>query len=997
METKRYDANALDRRYESRGYWSRRTLGDLLRRSAATHGDAPALVDGDLRLSYAALERRVDEVAAGFARIGVVAGDRILLQLPNGRALVVCLFALARLGALPIMAMPAQRERDIDALCRLAEPVGYVIPRRFLGFDYLALAERMSREHASLKHVLVDGDPGPWTALDQIEDRPREFRPPSYKDTALLLLSGGTTGIPKLIPRRHTDYLYNALESARLCGLAADSVYLCALPAAHNFPLACPGILGTLGMGGRVVMAPAPGPDEAFPLIAREAVTHTALVPSLAKLWVEARAWDDSDLSSLSLLQVGGARLEPDLARRIGPALGCRLQQVFGMAEGLLCYTRLDDPQEVVLNTQGRPLCPDDELRILGSDGRPVPPGRVGELQVRGPYTIRGYYRAPEQNAVSFTEDGFYRSGDLVRVTDEGNLVVEGRIKEQINRAGEKIAAAEIERPLREHPGIEDCVIAAIPDERLGERICAFVIGNGLGNGRTPALAEVQAFLGEAGLPRYKLPDQLLEVETWPLTTVGKIDRQRLTALALREPESRAGGGGKRAYARVEIGVRREPIELLVALARSGFATEYAVYEQPGEWSMGLGRAASVVADHARVVLHQDGERQAFRHPRLVEAVAAATGAIRVEDWRAYGVASFELSRVFHGLPPSAHDGALIDLFVPECEIRIREGRATLRAIDPLRLDALRGLVERLDRQAGEPPALPAGDVLASALLGHEARRYKEHVVNAVAEIRARQYQKVILSRRIPLPPGVDVPSTYLAGRACNTPARSFLLRLDGQSMAGFSPETVVEVSADGWVSTQPLAGTRALGNSREEEERLRMDLLHDPKEVAEHAVSVKLASEELASVCQAPSIGDFMSVLRRGTVQHLASRVGGRLEAGRGAWDAFEALFPAVTASGIPKQASIAAIQRFERIPRGWYSGCAMVVDCHGGMDAALVLRSVFQRGTRTWLQAGAGIVSQSRPERELEETSEKLGCILKYVVVAPSPQEQAVGEAVQ
>lgn len=977
---------ALEQRYEREGYRLPHTLGGLLREWTDRFGDAPALIDGALRLSYAEMDRKVDRLAAGFARLGLGAGDRVLVQLPNSATFAICTFALFRLGAWPIMAMPAHREKDIAALCRLAEPAAYVIPRHFLGFDYLSMAKTIQNGQPSLKHILVDGEAGSGgLPLEQIEESPRDLLEPNPSDTALLLLSGGTTGTPKLIPRTHSDYAYNAIASARLCGLSRESVYLAALPVGHNFPLACPGVLGTLSVGGRVVMAKTPSSEESFALIGQEGVTMTALVPPLVPLWLEARKWDRSDLSSLRLLQVGGSRLAPELARQITPALGCRLQQVFGMAEGLLCYTRLDDPQEVILNTQGRPLCPADEVRLVDAHGLPVASGETGELQVRGPYTIRSYYRAPEHNERTFTVDGFYQSGDLVRQTADGNYVVEGRVKEQINRAGEKIAAAEIERPLAEHPGIESCVVVPVPDERLGERTCAVIIGRD----RTPTLQELQRHLAEQGMPRYKQPDQVLEVPAWPLTTVGKVDKQRLIALAKTAFGETAPASSE--YAECRIQVRREPLGLLLALARSGLAEDYALYEQPHEWSIGMGRAVSLTVDHQQVLLRQGAQRQTFVRGRLVEAISAATNAIPVRNWRAYGVARFELSQVLHGLgTPDQHE-PLIEMFVPTHEVRIAQGEALLRAINPSDLPVLRTLLEAADLQGDVEPSSPQVEPLLCMLQEHQQESFKASVAQAVAEIRGRRYQKVILSRRIPLPAGVDMLESFRVGRARNTPARSFVVNLGEARMAGFSPETVVEVDAEGWVSTQPLAGTRALGESREEEERLRADLLSDAKEIAEHAVSVKLAHAELATVCDAPNVSEFMAVLRRGSVQHLASRIRGRLAQGRNAWDAFEALFPAVTASGIPKREGIDAIQRYEDTPRGWYSGCVLVVDSLGRMDAALVLRSVYQRGAESWLQAGAGIVGQSRPERELEETNEKLGCVLKHLVFHSMPTVEA------
>ncbi|EPM79151.1 yersiniabactin synthetase, salycilate ligase component, partial [Pseudomonas syringae pv. actinidiae ICMP 18886] len=209
-------------------------------------------------------------------------------------------------------------------------------------------------------------------------------------------------------------------------------------------------------------------------------------------------------------------------------ALDCRIQQVFGMAEGLLCYTRPDDPLEVVLNTQGRPLSPFDQVRLVDADLNDVAVGQTGELLTRGPYTITGYYRAADHTARSFTGDGYYRSGDLARWTPQGNLIVEGRIKEQIQRSGEKISAAHIENHLTALPDIESAVVVAVPDPLLGERICAFI----LGEPPTGAGQCIRDQLRQQGLGEDKLPDQFEWLAAWPLTAVGKIDKRQLAALA---------------------------------------------------------------------------------------------------------------------------------------------------------------------------------------------------------------------------------------------------------------------------------------------------------------------------------------------------------------------------------------------------------------------------------------------------------------------------------
>jgi 2,3-dihydroxybenzoate-AMP ligase len=349
---------------------------------------------------------------------------------------------------------------------------------------------------------------------------------PGSREVAVFLLSGGTTGLPKLIARTHDDYAYNARASAELCGLGKDTVYLTALPASHNFPLACPGILGTLLAGGRVVLLASPEPEGAFAVIAAEGVTVTAAVPAVAQRWL---AYADErgaePLSSLRLLQVGGARLADEVARRVRPVLGATLQQVFGMAEGLLNYTRLDDPDDVVCTTQGRPLSPGDEVRVVDESDRDLPDGEPGALLTRGPYTPRGYYRAAEQNARAFTADGWYRSGDVVRRRPDGNLVVEGRDKDMINRGGEKISAEEVENLVYRLPAVAQAAAVAMPDAELGERVALYVV---LRPGATLTLDDVRTAMAEAEVARFKWPERLEIVAELRTTKVGKIDKKAL-------------------------------------------------------------------------------------------------------------------------------------------------------------------------------------------------------------------------------------------------------------------------------------------------------------------------------------------------------------------------------------------------------------------------------------------------------------------------------------
>lgn len=518
---------ALVARYRAAGYWRGETLPGVLRERAAQFADDIAVVGGEVRLSYAALWQEAGRIGAGLLARGLVPGDRVVVQLGNTPAFVTVVCGLFRAGLIPVYALPAHRITEVSHVMHKAQARGYIAADRQDGFDYRVLARELQALLPALQHVLIVGDAAEFGAVDSLQGDAALLPPdPDPQSVAFLQLSGGSTGLSKLIPRTHDDYIYSFRASNEICAITRDSVYMVALPAAHNFPMSSPGFLGALYAGARVVMSPGPGPDAAFPLIARERVTCVGLVPPLALLWAQAAATTTHDLTSLQVLQVGGAKLVPEAARRVIDSLGCRLQQVFGMAEGLVNYTRLHDPLDVVVGTQGRPISPDDEVLVVDDHGHPVAEGGIGHLLTRGPYTIRAYHNDPAANARSFTEDGYYRTGDMVQQLPGGYLVVQGRAGDHINRAGEKISAEEIEDHLLAHADVFDAAVVSMPDAFLGERSCAFVIAHGT----PPTAASLKAWVRGRGLAAFKVPDQVVFVAAFGTTAVGKISRRELRA-----------------------------------------------------------------------------------------------------------------------------------------------------------------------------------------------------------------------------------------------------------------------------------------------------------------------------------------------------------------------------------------------------------------------------------------------------------------------------------
>lgn len=519
---------AFARRYRERGYWIGETFTEMLSAQVAKRPDAIAVVGGNQRWSYAELGARAERAAAGFNSLGLQPGERVVVQLPNCPDFLAVVFGLFRAGLVPVYALPAHRLAEVAHLVRKSEAAAYVTTDRHDGFDYRALARMVVAQSPDLRHVIVAGKSDEFVDFSTLG----EGKPPAGpietdpSAVAFMQISGGSTGLPKLIPRTHDDYLYSVRASAEICELSSESVYLAALPMAHNFPMSSPGFLGALSVGGRVVLSPSPSPDVAFPLIAQEGVTITGLVPPLALLWLQAAAGTQYDLSSLEVLQVGGAKFLSESARRVRPVLGCTLQQVFGMAEGLVNYTRLDDPEETIVTTQGRPISADDEILVVDDHGIPTVDGIPGHLLTRGPYTIRGYHDDPAANERSFTPDGYYRTGDIVRRLPGGYLEVMGRATDHINRAGEKISAEEVEEHLLAHPAVFDVVVVSLPDPYLGERICACIIPAGT----APRAAEIKSWMRGRDIAPFKIPDQVTFVPDFAVTAVGKISRKELRA-----------------------------------------------------------------------------------------------------------------------------------------------------------------------------------------------------------------------------------------------------------------------------------------------------------------------------------------------------------------------------------------------------------------------------------------------------------------------------------
>ena len=523
-------------RYRAAGYWEDRSLRDEFATMFARYATRVALIDGERSYTFADVDRLSTNLALNLFELGLKPLDRVVVQLPNVAEFVILYFALQKIGAIPIAALVTHRFAEITQFSELSGATTVVTPDRARDFDYTAMVARIQAAVPALKYAIVLGDaPAGSASLVDLIEKPARLPLSELEkitidptDPAVFQLSGGTTGIPKLIPRTHNDYAYNSKIASEVCDVDGDGVLLVVLPIAHNLPLACPGIQGFMLHGGCVVVSASTKPDDMCALIERRKVTHLMVVPALLIRLLNDPAVTKHDLSSLKTIQSGGQRLQPEvrlLSRKLIPS--AFIQENFGMSEGLLMFVRRNDPEDVRLETVGRPVCKDDEVRLLDDDDNIVTPGEVGELCCRGPYTLRGYYGVPEYNARQFTADGFYRSGDLMRQHPSGNYMVEGRKKDLINRGGEKISAEEIENLILSHPAVKNVACIPVPDPDLGERMCACII---LRDGKSLTFDELKSFLVDKEIAKYKLPERVEIMTDFPLSTFGKVSKKDLVA-----------------------------------------------------------------------------------------------------------------------------------------------------------------------------------------------------------------------------------------------------------------------------------------------------------------------------------------------------------------------------------------------------------------------------------------------------------------------------------
>lgn len=478
-------------RYRELGIYTGDTHWALFERVRDLYGDAPVAVDRYRSLTWNDVRHSAHKVGNLLRGLGIAEGDAVIVQLPNAAVHMEAIFGIWSIGAVPVFALPAHGADDVAHFARTA-PAGVRIGAVPRDKHAKRVEKGLHEEIPELTTIQIDPRADdPWgnpvingaeassTEVSSENSTPWPSPETDPQALAFLQLSGGTTGTPKLIPRSHDDYLYSVRRSDEVCDMQRGDVFLVVMPASHNFTMSSPGILGALHIGATVVYVPDPSPTTIRRYIHAHRGTHMALVPPLLISLLNSRdeaQTPDPTMETMKTVWVGGAKLSASAAERVAPELGINLQQVFGMAEGLVNYTKLGGNIDEIVNTQGVPMSPADEVRVVNDEGAPVDRGTPGHLHTRGPYTIRRYHRNPAANASSFTDDGFYITGDIVTVSADGAITVTGRAKDQINRGGEKIAPESVENCLLKHPAIHDVSVVGISDDVMGEKIRALII-----------------------------------------------------------------------------------------------------------------------------------------------------------------------------------------------------------------------------------------------------------------------------------------------------------------------------------------------------------------------------------------------------------------------------------------------------------------------------------------------------------------------------------------
>jgi cyclohexanecarboxylate-CoA ligase len=527
--------------FRQAGYWLDKTVDQLLTEAVAKAPDKVAIVadradrEQAPRFTYRDLERLADRAASSLLQLGVGRGDIVTVQLPNWWEFVVTAFACSKIGAVMNPVMPILRERELLYILNFCQAKVFIVPKAYRGFDYAAMAKGMRGDLRQLKHVIVvDGEGEDSFERMLLASKPGQL-PSGLRpdDMAVLMFTSGTTGEPKGVMHTSNSLIACCKALSGRFGLNSSDALLVASPVGHMTGYAAI-VLLSVYLGGTMILQDVWEAKRGVGLMAREGVTYMAAsTPFLGDICEAVKAAAPHPQSLRSFL-CGGAPIPSVLIERAASELGLKVCSLWGMTEVLSgTLTEPARAAEKSASTDGRSL-EGMEVRIVDTEGRPIPAGQSGRLLVRGAQMFKGYYKRPE--LPTFDSDGWFDSGDLAYMDKDGYIRISGRVKDILVRGGENVPVVEIENLLYKHPAVAAVAVVGFPDARLGERGCAFIVPRG---GSTIDLAAVQTYLRDAKVAKQFWPERVELVSELPRTASGKIQKFKLREIAASFAETK--------------------------------------------------------------------------------------------------------------------------------------------------------------------------------------------------------------------------------------------------------------------------------------------------------------------------------------------------------------------------------------------------------------------------------------------------------------------------
>lgn len=522
-------------KYNKFRWWSGLTFGDILDRAADIHPEKEAFVDRKTRLTYGEAREKTNKLAISLMDLGIQPLDRVLVQLPNWNEFVFAYFALQKIGAIPVLLIDRYRQFEINHLISLTGATFWIVAEKYKKTDYLPIVEDVVKKHPQLKNIILTRSEGhgPFLSmeklihevkLDMLNLQRLAQRRPDPMQVAHMGPTGGTTGAPKIVPRTHNSLITGTEYCSKSWEQSNQDINLLAGPIGHDLTFS-KGFIGSIITCGKIVFLDSTDDKEIYETMEREKVTSIIWVPTLAQRMLQYEDLDKYDLSSLKKMHSAGGASHPDLVKDITEKFKIKFYNGYGATEGMTTITRTTDDLKIICTTVGRPTCPYDIYKVIDQNGNELPPNTEGELVLKGPGVFTGYYNNPEENKRVFTQDGFFRTGDLAKINERGYVTLTGRIKEMINRGGESISSTEIEKLIASHPEVTFTAVIPMPDPMFGEKVCAYIQPK---PGSNLNLEKIIAYLKERKASVQQLPERIEFIETMPFTKAEKVDKRFL-------------------------------------------------------------------------------------------------------------------------------------------------------------------------------------------------------------------------------------------------------------------------------------------------------------------------------------------------------------------------------------------------------------------------------------------------------------------------------------